>query len=492
MGRVTTLLVASRALRFAIGLVNSIILARVLGVERLGAYAYAMGIAALFGLLPSMGIATLVTRTVARESTGGSGILKTALNAQALVSGVTLLLIPGVASLLPGQPVPLLFIWLAAAQLTVGTLSWPYLGLLSGKMRYDRVAVAELLSAVTGTVCLVVAAVSLGTPAGFLCAQVVAATLAAVFARGLASPLIDTRDESRVSLGSLFRSGLPFGAAAATEGLYRRIDVLLLGQLSSTVAVGLYNVAYKPTNLLVYFGTTMAAPLFPIMARASGKAVPLEFRRVLRGLALLAPTVALLFSGMAGPILRLMYGPGFVEASAIMVVLVWSAAANWLYAPLSAALQAQGKERWWLAVLVGGLALNASGNLWAIPRWGALGAAGATLGSELVMVLAAAALVCRHFQSLPPLKSLLAGTLATLVSCGLLYLLHGESGSLVSTFVAIAVYAVLVVVSRVVRREDALAVVDWIQDALPRLRLRKAGPPDEAGQVVDALKQSNG
>lgn len=490
LGKMTTILVVSRGARFAVALVNSVLIARVLGVERLGAYAYAMGIAALFGLLPNMGIATLVTRSVARDPVNGARILRTALTAQGWVSAATFFVIPGVASLLPGQPVPLLYLWLSAAQLTLGTLSWPYLGLLSGRVRYDRVALAELVSALSGTACLAVSALLLGTPAGFLGAQVAAAVLSVTAARSLARPFFPHGvGRSPTSVRKLLRSGLPFGAAAATDSLYRRLDVLLLGQMSSTVALGLYNVAYKPTNLLVYFGTTLAGPLFPLMASGSRTKSPPEFRHTMRGLSILAPAMILLFSGMAAPLLRLLYGSDFVDAAPVLVVLVWSAAANWLYAPLSTALQAQGRERWWLSVLLLGLVLNAGGNLWAIPRWGALGAAAATCGSEVAIFLIAGSLSCVHFRELPPLRPLVLVSFATAGSGTVLYLLSSRSGPITATLVAVALYGVGLLVLRVVRRDEARTVLGWMGDAARRLLRRRHAGSDDSREIASIAEQ---
>src|SRR2546426_11556302 len=92
--------------------------------------------------------------------------------------------------------------------------------------------------------------------------------------------------------------------------------------------------------------------------------------------------MALTFSGLAGLLLQTLYGAEFAPAAPILVILAWSAAANWLYAPLGVALQARGGEHWWLVILGGGLVVNLLGNLWGIPRWGAVGAAMATLISE--------------------------------------------------------------------------------------------------------------
>src|SRR5437867_7000626 len=120
LGRVTTQLLMSRAVGFALALGNSVILARILGAERLGEYAYAMGLAALFGLVPNMGISTIVTKAVAQDPGAGKGVFRTALRAQVLLAGLVFGVIPMFAVLLPEQPVPLMFVWRAARQSAPG------------------------------------------------------------------------------------------------------------------------------------------------------------------------------------------------------------------------------------------------------------------------------------------------------------------------------------------------------------------------------------
>ena len=71
--RVTSVLLFGRVLGVAFGLINSVVLARVLGIEGLGQYAYAMGLAAMFGLLPNLGLSTVITRAVARIRKGAAG-----------------------------------------------------------------------------------------------------------------------------------------------------------------------------------------------------------------------------------------------------------------------------------------------------------------------------------------------------------------------------------------------------------------------------------
>src|SRR5437899_11002650 len=393
LGRATVLLIFSRAGTYGLALVNSIVLARALGVDRLGAYAYAMGLAGLFALLPNFGINTVVTRAFAQQPETGPGVLTSALRAQTLLAGVVCLAIPAFAAMLPGQPIPLSYVGLAALQLALGTLSWPYLAVLGGYARYDRVAVVELAAGVIGTAFLLGAAVLFGGVAAVLVAHVLGAGIAVLVSRKAAQPFRGKSEGApTMGIGTLLRQAAPFGAVAAVQSLYTRLDILLLGQMATTMALGLYSVAYKPTIMLVGFGSTVAVALYPLMARTLQPMAPIQFQRAMRGLATVGPAMALILSGLAGPMLQLLYGSVYVAAAPVLVVLAWSAAVNWLYSPLGVTLQARRYERKWLAILIRGLALNFVCNLRAIPRWGALGAATATLASEVVLLVLTAVL----------------------------------------------------------------------------------------------------
>jgi PST family polysaccharide transporter len=466
LGRVTTLLLFGRAAGYGLSLVNSVILARALGAERLGAYAYAMGIAALFGLLPNLGISTVVTRTIAGEPEGGSGVLQAAIRTQALLAGAVLILIPAFAALLPEQPVPLGYVGLAAVQLAVGTLSWPYLAVLGGRARYDRLAVSELIAAGAGTVSTLAAAAVRGGAATFLAAQALAAGFASLAARWVARPLLPTRQEAAPRTTALLRQGAPFGACAAIQSLYTRLDLVMLGQMASKTTLGLYSAAYKPINLAVYFGGTVAGPLFPLMAQEPRLGTPLAFRRGVRALGVTGLAMALTFSGLAAPLLHLLFGAEYAAAAPILVILAWSAAANWLYAPLGTALQARGHERLWLASLILGTVVNAMGNLWAIPRWGGVGAAGATLASEVALLALGGWFVWRKLSILPSGRFILAGLAATGVGALVLGFLRGPAGSLLATGAGLFAYGAVAFLFRIVTLEDVSLVTAWIREAV--------------------------
>ncbi len=464
LGRVTVQLLSGRAIGHVLLLVNSVVLARALGVDGFGEYAYAMGFSALLALVPNLGVTVVITRAIARGDETGGGVVRAGLFIQIGLAVFVMAAAPFCAAWLPEQPVPLTYVILAAAQLAVGSLSWPYLAVLSGRARFDLVAKSEVLANGMTTACLLGAVALHRDVLTVLAVQVVAALAAVLIARRMASSLIP-RGGERPSWRAVLQQAIPFGAATAVQGLYTKVDLMLLGQMVGATAVGLYSAAYKPVTLAVYFGGTVTGALFPLMARPFQQA-PAAFSRTVRGLLAAAPAMALLLTGCAGPLLRVLYGPEFQAAVPMAMVLAWSAAANWLYAPFGVALQAGHREREWLAALVGALVLNVVGNLWAIPRWGGMGAAGMTVISELALLGSVLVLASRAGNGLvPEVRQWMVGLSAAAVGAITLWWLQ-PYGEIPAMGGALAVYTGLLLWFRSITIKDATAVVGWVRQAV--------------------------
>jgi O-antigen/teichoic acid export membrane protein len=464
LGRVTTLLFFSRALGVPLGLLNAVVLARSLGVDRLGVYSYAVGMAALFALLPNLGISTIVARSIAREPETSGGMVRAAIFAQLLLAGGVFALILGFATILPEQPVPLGYVALAAGQLALGTLSWPYLAIMGGRALYDRLALAEFVAACAGTAGTLAAALMRGGVTTFLLAHLFASGLAVLTARHIARPHFPPEDGAQIGLGRLLRQAAPLGAIAAAQSLYARLDIVILGQLASRTALGLYSAAYKPINMAVYFGSTISGPLLPLMAQSPSQGAPVAFWRAMRLLGMVGPAFGLACTGLADALLRLLFGAEYAAASLMLIILAWSASINWLYAPLGISLQARGHERIWLVGCIVGLAFNTGGNLWAIPRWEGLGAAAATLLSEAALLAFGAVFAWRRLAIVPSWRPILAGVAAATVGAATLMTLKGL-GALFATGGALVVYGSLLFVFRALTRDDVILVVGWLREA---------------------------
>ena len=463
--RVTSVLLFGRVLGVAFGLINSVVLARVLGTEGLGQYAYAMGLAAMFGLLPNLGLSTVITRAIAQDPKGSGGIIRIAARAQAVLGLTVFVLILLVAAVLPYQPASLWQVGLAAAQLVLGSFTWPYLAVLGGHARYDRVAVIELIAGTMGTIGVLIAARFGGTIAAFLWAHVLSAGASIAVARIVVDPYLPDAREGRCTLLSVVRQAFPFGATAVVQSLYTRVDIMLLGQLSNSAMVGLYSAAYKPINMVLNFGASAAGTLFPYLVQESPGHPSGSFERVMRVFLVVAPALALIIGGISETLLRVLFGTQFAAGATMLTILAWSAAANWLYAPCGIALQARGKEHVWMRALAGAFLLNALLNLWAIPRWGGVGAAVSTLICEVGLLMAGAFMMARHLGPVLSRATVLASCSATTLGLAV-WLGLKPWGDLGATAGAALVYVAVLWLRRVATTADIAKLVGRFRETV--------------------------
>jgi O-antigen/teichoic acid export membrane protein len=159
-------------------------------VTALGEYAYAMGLVALFGLVPNSGLSTVITRAIALDPDHNGQLFSMAQRTQVLLGMGVFAAIMAVAMALPQHIVSVSDIALAGAQLVLGSLSIPYLAVLAGRARYDLAAVVELSVACLGTASFLVVAAYQGGLTDFLAAQIVNAVGSIVIARRSIYPAV--------------------------------------------------------------------------------------------------------------------------------------------------------------------------------------------------------------------------------------------------------------------------------------------------------------
>lgn len=466
-GQGATKLLLYRGCGFAFAVASSATVARYLGVERFGAYAYAMGIAALLLLVPN-GINTVVTKGMAGDPGPTRAFVRAAFRSQVLLAGTLLVGVPCLVSLLPSQPVPIEYVVLALLQFAVNTVSWTYIAILVGKTRFDLLATAELATRVIETALIIGAVMLYGTVLAVLVSHVVASCVSFVIVKYVAAPFKSSERGEPVSARSILRHSIPFSLTSAVQSIYSRVNILLLGQMASASTVGLYSAAYRPIAMLVYLGSSVSATLFPVMVRSDGSKSRVIFGETVRLLGIIGPPTAIVFTSLSRPLLVLIYGEAYASADILLTLLVWATVVLWLYVPLGIALQARGREREWLIGPLVALCVNIVGNSYAISRWGAVGAAAVTVFSELTL-LGIGILMCRKFLGIKPdTRATCVILIATLSAVFTLFVFLGPAGPWVALLSSLSVYAAIVGYSGLATRADALALAGWIRQAFSR------------------------
>jgi O-antigen/teichoic acid export membrane protein len=373
------------------GFLAFVYLARVLGVEDYGTLEFARAALVYVLLFGDAGLELWATRQAAHDANLAT-LAGRLIPLRALLGAVTFLALLGLLAVLPTphRGDTLILIFAAAFVPQALNLRWAFMG----TQRMRQVALALVLAQ---SVFLAGVLLTVRGPADLyaiavihlLAELVVAAWLVRRFARdhgSLRFPL------TLRGAGATIRAALPLGAAHGLAFMSFNFDSLLLGVLLGPTAVGLYNAAYKPVTVLLALPTTYFLGLFPVLSRswADGPAAfDSVVRRSLRLAATFAVPIGVGGTFVAAPVLDLLFGVRYAAAAPALQVLIWSAVLVMLRGTFRQGLNAAGHAV--VDLRCAGLAtgLNVVLNLALIPVLGFLGAAFATLASEVVWLLAA-------------------------------------------------------------------------------------------------------
>jgi len=385
---------AGKALYF----LATIHIARAVGVAGFGVLEFGLSMLAYFTLLADGGLEMWATRAVARgeDVRTLAGRVVPLRFLFALASFSTLLLILPFCPQHPGLRAVLLLFGLSLfAQ--AGSLKWVFLGKERMTGAAGGLVIAQLVF------CLSVFAFVRGpqhvliVPAFRLAGDIAAA---AYFWRLLAKTL--PGGPIRITLRGAAGAVKPAATMALSQALALmsyNFDAILMGFLLTSAEVGWYGAAYRPVTVMLAVPLTCFAGLFPALSRAwaGGSA---QFGAMVSRSARLAMFLALPLglgvSLFAGSIVQVLFGPAYANSVPVLRILAWSGVLVILRGTFRQALNAAGQHSVDLACAVAGTGVNVILNILLIPRYGMIGAAAATVASEVVWLILIRTLFARR------------------------------------------------------------------------------------------------
>jgi O-antigen/teichoic acid export membrane protein len=212
----------------------------------------------------------------------------------------------------------------------------------------------------------------------------------------------DQRTLSTVRESLAWRRSSVMGVAWLCYLAFNTIDVLMLGLMSNPIQVGLYSAAYRVLNQVLATYYLLTQVLYPQFARhAIEDRVRMLHGRILLPLVGTGILIAAVISVLRRMVLAVVFGPQFLAAGPLLVLLAWSIPLDFMTSYLSNAFIAWGMEKKILLCTGIGAASNIVLNLVFIPSMGARGAAMNTLLSYAIF-LTTLCLVGRTAKELTP------------------------------------------------------------------------------------------
>ena len=422
----------------------------------LGIYTFAIALTALFRLLPAFSFDPIVTRELAQqpaqepELVPNAAYLRLALSVVAYAALAATLVLGGYdnvrteAGLIAGLALPMIALDTFRNSLGV-------------RLRLGWTSIADVLEA-TFTLggAIVIAATGAGVFA-FLWLYVAAKALNGVVLLGAVARMADFDWKPKVgNWRGLLVAAAPLALATMLIALYFRIDMVVLARLKPAADVGQYGAAYRFLDALLLVPALVMSVLQPVIARSAvGDRSRLQ-RRYWRATQLMA------VAGIGIAVLGVMTGPralpalpGFEDydgAGRALAVLSVAAALSFIGAVVQTTLIATHRQRQLLYVAGAALLVNIALNAALIPPYSYMGAAWATVITEVaVLVFSLWAAYPLHLGL--PVRGLGRALAAGAILAAVLAATHALP-PLVQVAVGLLAYGVAVLVTGAVSRSE--------------------------------------
>ena len=393
------LLTGSQVTTWLITLLWTLIVPRILGPRAIGMLTTAVATVGIVATLVVLGLTVLLVKEIARDRR----------RASRLVGGVLLL---EVVLYLPAVAVIVLFmnvsgfeyhqkivLLIAAAGMLPMVLRAPLEASLQGLERMEYSAMSGVISKVVNSVGgVILVLLGLGViPLTFLglAAESLVLALNVRWYRKYFS--VDWKVPPR-QLGRLFASSLPYGATYLVANVYTYIDSVMLAIFTAATVVGWYGVSTRLLGTLMFMPVIVSTALLPrlssvfdgTMQRVYAAAQPVFELILCFSLPITAGTIM-----VAGPVVRLLYGPDFDSSAVVLAVAVVSVPFTYFNILAWKVLVAANRQGVWAKVMVVTTVANIALNAFLIPPFqaiyhdGAIGSAAALVATEAIMSAAA-------------------------------------------------------------------------------------------------------
>jgi O-antigen/teichoic acid export membrane protein len=389
-------------LQKVVGYIVLIVLARQLDKDSMGQFFVASTIAMIAAAATELGTGRHLIRAIATSPQDALRNLGDVLSLRIPLTLCALLLVNTVVYIM--DPALAGVMLLTSCYTLVGDLYFSYSAFFVGRrlvtLRLLTIVAGQLLLALCVGMGLVLGGSLYAVLLGYIAANIItlAGTATLVHRRFGSVQLFSGKGRAWV----LVRAAAPFGALTALGLLHSKADTLMLYALSSSAAVASYESVYKlleVSRLIVRPAVTVFFPIYAgLAARGEWAGFQHAYSRLLVWGGGAGALMSLTVMAVAGVAVPLIWGSPYRDAIPILRILCLGIPALYLGTLALFIAGSLHLERMAVYLAVAALVANVAVNAIAIPRWGALGAAIATVVTESALTASLLYLIHRRLR----------------------------------------------------------------------------------------------
>ncbi|WP_301664510.1 flippase [Methanoculleus frigidifontis] len=367
-----------------------VIVARYLGDAEFGKYSFAFAFALFVSILSDLGLSSLTIREIARRNDQAGEYFGTILIIKLALSIFSFTVLMVIINLMGYPSDTGLAVYLAGAYTILNSFNQFFRSIFRAfeKMEYELIVrIVEYLLIFALAMLFIIQGYGLiAIISAFLFGEIVCFVLsAALVVKRFTKP---TFKYDLAFLRSIVTKALPFGLTAIFVVIYFKIDTVMLSLMSGYAVVGWYTASYNIIEgLTALVAGSVAGVLYPIYSRKflhSEEHLKRIYLQSFQIMFIVGLLIALFVTFFSQTIVDILYGPEYAPAAATLSILIWAFFIICISNMTSTLLNAVNMQR---IVVIGtglGALVNVTLNLIFIPQYGMVGAAWATVITEVL------------------------------------------------------------------------------------------------------------
>ena len=414
-----------------IGLTLSLIIigfiTRYLGQDGFGYYSTILAFLFFFTVLADLGLYSICLCEISRPHADEEKIASNAFTLRFFAGLFIFILSPLVVYLFP-YPIEVKFgVLIGAVGFWLMSNQQVLVGVFQKKLRMDKIAIGELIGRLV-QLGLVIFFIKQDLGFLFIISALVCGSLI-----NFILVFFFSQKYIRISFAfdfnfwrSLLKESLPLALAIIFTMVYFKIDTIMLSLMKPVADVGIYNLAYKVLESLLFFPAMFVGLIMPLMSEYAFSARE-KFEQITQKtldillIFIIPMIVGIIF--ISKEVVVLIAGQDFILSAGVLNILIIAAGIIFLGVLFSNMIISLKKQKNLVYIYGIGVIINLIANFIFIPKYSYYGAAWTTLLTELVVTILMLVALSKILDKLPSFKSVFKYLLGGLMMVMIFYFL---------------------------------------------------------------------
>ena len=378
--------VVGRVLRFTI----IFYAARVLGAAGWGTFSYMVSLAAILTVTSDIGLSGVLVREVSREAGNKKAYFSTTFALKSILVVLSFVFLIFGAKAITGIPISQSLVYSTAALFIFDSLRRFGSSIFRAEEKMELEGIINIFTQLMIVIAGFIALIHTPAPESLAMSYAFGAGLGLLATLYFLKPYIKNLFSSfdKELLKPIVKAAWPWTLASIFGVLLVNIDTVMVGWVYDAQEVGLYAAAQKPVAVLYLLPAFVVGGLFPALARLAKDNAD-KFRSVMeRGISMVLLIAYPIVAGIlltSEKIVRLFYGPGFDLAAGPLRILSLTLLITFPITIVIHAMFAYNKQKQMVPLWAAGSVLNVALNWYLIPTLGIVGAAWASLLTQILI-----------------------------------------------------------------------------------------------------------